>query len=240
MDQARDELLAWYDKWHPQEGPPQAKTIHLVLVGFEGFNLDNFYTGITTIPDSVDPWWARFGLRVKNWECHKVNLPGEAKEYNYWSMTWAMINDGIIKMDGENAWYILTAQKTPWPLGGTIGGDWFKQTEGQVPGYQGYMRVPGISWADFGCVYGLRYDKPPPDAVYPKDRNNVLGWMMHEICHSVALLPCRCGHAANCIMDQGCYSFPDAVIGCDNPWIVGPTPGDEIAELVKYGFLEEV
>ena len=100
------------------------------------------------------------------------------------------------------------------------------------------MRVPGISWADYGCVYALRYDCPPPGAVYPQDRNNVLGWMMHEVCHSCALIPCRCGHAPNCLMAQGCYTFPDAVIGCDNPWIVGPTPGDEIAELVKYGFME--
>lgn len=230
------------EEWPIQESPEAPmKTFHLLLVGFDGQNLDNFYPGITTIPDEVAPWWARFGLKVKNWETHKVILPNPAKDYNYWTMTWELLNNGTITMDGESAWYILTAQKTPWPLGGTIGGDWFKQTKGQVPGRGGFMRVPGISWADYGCTYALRYNRPPPGAVYPQDRNNVLGWMMHEVCHSCALIPCRCGHATNCIMDQGCYRFPDgAVIGCDNPWILGPTPGDEIAELIRYGFMERV
>lgn len=223
------------------EAPPPPKTINLVLVAFGNFAMMNFYSGVENIPSDLDPWLADHGLKVKRWVLHKISLPGEAKDYDYWKMTWALINNGTITMDGENAWYILAAQKTPWPLGGTIGGDRFKQEKGQVPGWEGYMRVPGISWADFGCVYGLRYDQAPQGSVYPKDRNNVLGWMAHEIFHSVALIPCRCGHATNCIMDQGCYRFPDgAVFGCDNPWILGPTPGDEMAEAVKYGFMERV
>jgi len=223
------------------EAPPPPKTINLVLVGFEGFALENFYSAIKEVPHYIDPWLADQGLKVKRWALHKVNLPGEAKDYDYWKMTWALINNGTITMDGENAWYILVAQKLPWPIGGTVGGDRFKQEKGQVPGYKGYMRVPGISYADFGCVYGLRYNKPPPNSVYPKDRNNVLGWMAHEAApgHNCALLPCRCGHATNCIMAQGCYRFPDgAVLGCDNPWILGPASGDEVAEAVKYGFME--
>lgn len=217
---------------------PSPKTINLVLVGFEGFALENFYSAVKDVPSYLDPWLADQGLKVKRWVLHKVNLPGQAKDYDYWKLFEGLVYKGLLKMDGENAWYILMAQKLPWPVGGTVGGDRFKQQEGQVPGYKDYMRIPGISYADFGCVYGLRYDQPLPGAVYPKDRANVLGWLMHEIKHSVALIPCRCGHATNCIMAQGCYNFPNgAVFGCAKPFILGPKSGDEIAAVVGYGFM---
>ena len=225
------------EEWPVEQQP---KTINLVLVGFEGFALENLYSAISEVPSYIDPWLRERGLKVKRWVLHKVTVKGAAKDYDYWKLTWKLINDGPITMDGENAWYILTAQKTPWPLGGTIGGDWFKQKEGQVPGREGYMRVPGISYADFGCVYALRYNQPPQGSVYPKGRNNVLGWMAHEILHSCALIPCRCGHSTNCVMDQGCYTFPDAAFPCDNCYIVGPTLGDPIAECLRYGFMKRV
>jgi hypothetical protein len=216
------------------------KTINLVLVGDETFALTNLFQGVSEVPSFIDPWLKDQGLKVKRWLLHKVNLPGKASEYDFWKLIEELQRKNLCVMDGENAWYILMAQKLPWPIGGTIGGDWFKQEKGQVPGKDGYMRVPGISFADFGCVYGLRYNQPPQGSVYPKDRNNVLGWMAHEICHNVGLLPCRCGHATACIMANGCYTFPDAVLGCDTPWIVGPTFGDEKAELVRYDFLAKV
>jgi len=231
LNRAQDAVNKW-----PVSEPE--KTIHLVLVGFQG--LDNFWKGFETIPQDMDAWWATQGLRVKKWELHRVNLAGDPKSYGFWELVEGLQDNGLLTMTGNDAWYVFAAQYLGWPIGGTVGGDRLKQAQGEEVGWEGYKMLPGVSFADASCVYTLRYNKPPEGVLYPTGRNNVLGWAAHELCHNVALIPCRCGHAKNCIMDQGCYTFPNAVIGCDKPWVYGPKPGDEKGALVKYGFLERI
>ena len=235
IDAVSDAAAAWYDEYFQPE--PERRT-HFVLVGFSGTDMDAYASPLLLAAQEVNAWFRRFGLELTSFDVQLARLSGGPADYDFWKLINTLHLKGLLTMDGKNAWYLFIAEKLPWPIGGTIGGDMFGQKGGQEE-----ERVPGLSFADHACVYALKHNAPPAEMTFQLTRNIVKGWVAHELMHNLALLPCRCGHAADCIMSSGCYNFPDCVLGCANPKVWhpdGPVPGDEIKACLQYGFLKRL
>ena len=204
------------------------KSVNFLLVNFSDTPANLPYLrGLAIARQDISAWLLRYGLIVPSWNILDARLAARGKVYNekQFLLTQDLIRKGIIRLDGQTAWYIFPSTCN---MGGTFGGDVFGQKGGQVGN-----RIPGVSY--FGMI-GVRALALGKEGCWT--RNMACGAIAHELCHNVGLLPDQKGmlHASNCVMTSGLYGFPNCILET-NGGVWGERKGDEIAALANYGFM---
>jgi len=210
------------------------KAVNFLLVNFSDTPVNSPYLrGLAIARQEIAAWLLRYGLIVPSWNIFDARLAVLGKTYNekQFLLTQDLISKGIVRLDGQTAWYIFPSTCN---MGGTFGGDVFGQKGGQVAN-----RIPGVSYFGQVGLYALAYDKGIWNSDAP--RRKAEGCIAHELCHNVGLLPDQKGtlHAPNCVMTSGLYGFPNCMLET-NGGIWGERKGDEIAALANYGFMRRV
>jgi len=203
------------------------KAITFLLVNFSDTPASvkaPYLRGLVQARQEISAWLLKYNLMVPSWNIVETSLAASGATYNekQWMLTQHLIAKGVVKFDGQTAWYLFPST---CQMGGTFGGDCFGQKNGQEAN-----RVPGVSF--FGKI-GLRALAYGKEGSWTK--NMACGAIAHELMHSIGLLPDRTFHASNCVMTSGLYGFPNCVLET-NGGIFGGIKGDEIAALTRYGF----
>lgn len=206
------------------------KAINFLLVHFSDTPASMklpYLRGLTLARQEISAWLLKQGLMVPSWNILETTLTASGATYNekQWMLTQHLIAKGVVKFDGATAWYLFPSTCN---MGGTFGGDVFRQKNGQEAN-----RVPGGSF--FGKI-GLRALAYGTEGSWT--RNMACGAITHELMHSIGLLPDQKPHASNCVMTSGLYGFPNCVLET-NGGIFGGIKGDEIAALARYGFVRK-
>ena len=210
------------------------KSVNFVLVHFSNTPAAvrlGYFKGLALARQEISAWLLKYGLVVPSWNIQEVVLavPGSVYNEKQYLLTKHLQDKGMIRFDGQSAWYIFPSA---CEMGGTFGGDVFKQVGGQVAN-----RVPGVSF--FGKI-GVRALANGKEGCWT--RAMACGAIAHELCHSIGLLPDQPKvpvHGPKCVMTSGLYGFPDCTL---ETWggVWGEKKGNEIDALASYGFVKRV
>jgi len=227
----------------PTTSSENAYTVNLIVVAFDREPKTEYKSGLAKIPGRINGWLNKFSIQIPNWKLHAAQIPGPSKGYSLLSIVNRLKDSGYCNFDGHNAWYIFLDDPTnELNLYGTVGGDWFGQTEGQVPGRLGFMRVPGISFFMTMGIEAITNHETGDGVDGFWTANRAYGAVMHELMHNLALIPCTGStHGPMCVMTGRLYNFPSCILEHTGGSIWIPEspnwgPGDEIQTAIGYKF----
>ena len=218
--------------------PVVLPTTHLVLVSYYNQPVwADYLAALHNTPGWIDSWLAPQGLEVTNWAIHHAAVPGNPGSYHLSSLVRELQKQDLCVFDGKNAWYLFSQDPArELVLYGTIGGDWFGQTEGQEGN-----RVPGVSMFMVQGLHALAYNETHPawgsTEIWPRDK--ALGCIAHELGHNLGVLPCAdCSlhDSSICIMTSRLYSYPSCEFE-DGGALFGCKAGNERLAMKSYGFM---